>query len=218
MNFNQIEFDILWSFASETISAQKNIVSPPEIRHVDWSLFLGERVFLLSLNQGHRSVSATRQSQIKIIIFANDFIMLQIHWFAMVWNSYLEIFEWKFKICSDKFMMFTFPFGITKAFSYHTLYQIEWKWKPSLSFKIFSYVQIYHEVTHDDYFLCFLLPVIVLCIFFFSETPSSGIFFGAAILLAPLGITRGCTMRPARNRMSGTEVAFTTLEAFHSAK
>ena len=113
-----------------------------------------------------------------------------------------------------------FFIDIINAPSYNTLCWIEQQRKLSLNLEIFRYAQIYHEATHDVnfYFLCFLLPVIVLCIFFFSETPSSGTFFGTAGLFAPLGMTRGCTMRPARKRMSGTEVAFTTFEAFHSAE
>ena len=118
------------------------------------------------------------------------------------------------------FMVFTFSFDIINAFSYHTLCWIKQQRKLPFNLEIFNYAQMYHEVIHDVYFyfLCFLLPVIVLCIFFFSETPSSRTFFGTAGLFAPLEMTRGCTMRPARKRMSGTEVAFTTFEAFHSAE
>ena len=71
-----------------------------------------------------------------------------------------------------------------------------------------------HRHNFKHYFLCFLFPVMVRFIFF-TTVPSSGIFFSA--FLTFLGITSGCTMRPARKRISGTEVALTTLEEFHSA-
>lgn len=74
------------------------------------------------------------------------------------------------------------------------------------------YIDLHRLFKH--YFLCFLFPVMVRFIFF-TTVPSSGIFFSA--FLTFLGITSGCTMRPARKRISGTEVALTTLEEFHSA-
>ena len=60
----------------------------------------------------------------------------------------------------------------------------------------------------------------VLFIFFLSPgavvgPASSGPLLGA--FLSTLGAARGCTMRPALSRISGTLLAFTTLEAFHSA-